>query len=257
MSENEKIRPEVHLLWSGGWDGTFRLLQLAEAGAEIHPYYVTDPRRESHEYEKHAMEKIIAAARERFDAKICEITFYDKDWILENCADEKISSAFRTLRERYHVGLQYEWFALLTKHLGLKMEAGIVNQYHGKVEQAIDNEGMLVPIENDILPGRYCILPKEGNDLASTLFGNLILPIIRYTKKDEERIAREKDWISIMEMSWFCHTPIDGQPCGLCGPCDDAMNTGMEWRMPKEAQKRYKHKALYKGLRSMKRRLKK
>lgn len=51
---------KVTLLWSGGWDGTFRFLELMQhEDIEIQPIYVIDPGRESTPYEKKAMKKII------------------------------------------------------------------------------------------------------------------------------------------------------------------------------------------------------
>ena len=58
-----------------------------------------------------------------------------------------------------------------------------------------------------------------------------------------------------MNLSWFCHSPINDELCGLCGFCDDAMNTGMEWRMPELAQKRYKHKKIYLFIRKVQNRM--
>lgn len=248
-------KKKVTLLYSGGWDGTFRLLQLAQYDIEIQPVYVIDKNRGSTEYERKAMKAIIAKVENRFPATISPLQYYDKEWILENCKDEKISGAFRYLRKTYAVGTQYEWFALLCKKLNLMMESSVVHQYHGKVEEAIEAEGILTLIENDFLPERYQVLPKEENQMAHLVFGNLILPVIKLEKKDEERIARENGWLDIMELSWFCHTPIDGKPCGLCGPCDDAMNTGMEWRLPEEAKKRYKHRTFHLLVRKIKRKL--
>lgn len=234
------MKTRVNLLWSGGWDGTFRFLQLMQyPDVEIHPYYINDPNRHSAEWEKKAIAKIIEAAKQRFPATVCDVTFYDRDWIKKECADPEISEAFTYLRQKYVVGVQYEWFALLAKHLGVQFESGVVHQYHGKVEEAIDHEGKLIPVENDVLPDRWCVGGKPGNK-AQVVFQNLILPIIKLSKKDEENIARENGWMDIMLLSWFCHSPIGGKPCGLCGPCDDAMNTGMEWRMPKVSQLRYK-----------------
>lgn len=238
---------KVTLLWSGGWDGSFRFMQLMESNVIIQPVYIIDRNRKSVEYELKAMKKIIEMAKERFaKATVLDTVFYEKEWIQNNCKDEKVSKAFRYLREKYSVGKQYEWFALLTKYENIKMESAVVHQYHGKVENAIDGEGVLAKLENDFLSDRYVVLPKEGNDIAYTVFGNLILPVIKLTKKDEERIARDKGWIEILQYSWFCHSPINGEPCGLCGPCDDAMNTGMEWRMPQSSQFRYKHKKIFK-----------
>ena len=106
-------------------------------------------------------------------------------------------------------------------------------------------EGILEQVEDPLLGTTYRVLPKEDNRNAYNVFENLMLPVIKLTKKDEEDIARQEGFLDILDLSWFCHTPINGKPCGLCGPCDDAMNTGMEWRMPKEAIRRYKHKKFY------------
>jgi len=248
----------VTLLWSGGWDGTFRFLQLASEEICIQPVYVIDKTRRSSEYEKAAMHQIIDIVSNgegyNFKSAILPIKFYTVEWILRNCADEKTSAAFRHLKEKYSIGTQYEWFALLAKKLGVKMETCVVHQYHGKVESAIRMEGMLAPASDHIFTERYQVLPKGESDTAATAFENLIFPTILLSKKDEERIAKERGWLDIMKLSWFCHNPDkDGNPCGLCGPCDDAMHTGMEWRLPKKAQRRSRHRRMYLFLRKIKR----
>lgn len=88
------------------------------------------------------------------------------------------------------------------------------------------------------------VVPRDGNKVAYNVLGNLILPLVDITKQDEERMAREKGWIDIMKLTWFCHSPINGKPCGLCNPCDDAISLGMKWRMPNEALKRHKYRKL-------------
>lgn len=251
MTEKNKVT----LLWSGGWDGTFRLLQLATNDIIIQPIYVIDEKRGSTEAEIRAMNKILEMVKRRFLAEILEIKFIEKNWILDNCADENISKSFKYIREKFNVGIQYEWFALLAKHMDTKMESAVVHQYNGKIEDAIKAEGVLMPIENDFLPGRMQVLPKGDVTTVSTVFENLILPVITMSKKDEEKIARENGWLDIMKLSWFCHTPINGEVCGLCGPCDDAMNTGMEWRVPEKARKRYKHRKIYISIRKIKKKL--
>lgn len=247
-------RNKVLLLWSGGWDGTFRLLQLARQDIQIQPIYLEHAGRGGRENEKAAMKSILEQIKKdkSFIADILDIVYYDVEWVLENCRDRRISEAYQYLHREYHVGSQYEWFALLCKKLGVQMESAVVHQYHGKVEDAIDAEGVLVPVENDFLEERYRVLPQGEKQSAFLLFGDLILPVIKLTKKDEERIARENGWIDIMKLTWFCHTPIKGQPCGLCGPCDDAMNTGMEWRMPRQSQIRYRYRFFFRCIRKVK-----
>lgn len=248
----------VTLLWSGGWDGTFRFLQLASKEICIQPVYIIDKGRRSREYEKNTMNQImdivLAGEGYNFKAVVLPIKFYSVEWILQNCADEKISTAFSYLKEKYNIGTQYEWFALLAKKLGVKMETCVVHQYHGKVEDAIDMEGMLSLTTDGILAERYQVLSKGKNDAFATVFGDLILPSIMLSKEDEMRIAGENGWLDIMKLTWFCYYPDrKGKPCGICGPCDDAMHTGMEWRLPKKAQWRNKHRAVYMFLLSVRR----
>ncbi len=248
----------INILWSGGWDGTFRLLQLAEKPVSIYPTYIIDHNRRSVNEEKKAMSEIcqIISADKRFQATIHEIQFIEKDWIFENCKNEEISKAFHQLREGFKIGSQYEWFALYANHTGLMYESAVVHQYHGKVEDAINSEGQFVSQMDTVLGERYFVTGKDGHNAVALVFGKLILPSIRITKEDEKRIAEEKNWLDIMKLSWFCHTPVNGEPCGLCGPCDDAMNTGMEWRMPPAAQWRYRHRKIIKLGRTVARKLK-
>lgn len=239
----------VHILWTGGWDSTFRLCQLSEYDIDIYPVYLKDSQRRGQEYELKAMNSILKDLRKNCKANIHDLKFYDVSWVKENCADEAISNAFKYIHEKYKVGIQYEWFALLAKKENLQFESAVVHQYHGAVEAAIESEGIMELIPNDFLPERRHVLAKADNNNASLVFENIILPVITLTKEDEQRIAEEKGWIDIMKQTWFCHSPINGEPCGLCNPCNDAMNTGMEWRMPKKAQWRYKHKFICKVIR--------
>ena len=250
----------VTILWTGGWDSTFRLLQLCQYEVEIQPIYIIDRVRGSMEIEIRQMRKIAEIAKERFSAPILDIQFYEKEWILENCKDAEISAAFSYLSKTYSIGAQYEWFALLCKHLGnVKMESAILHHEPnpGKLETLMEQEGILSPIEHDFLPDRYCVLPKQDNKNAFLVFGNLILPVIKLTKADEQRIAEENDRIDIMKLSWFCHFPIKGEPCGICNPCRDAIAEGMDWRMPDSAKWRYKHKTFCGFVRKVNRKLKK
>lgn len=240
---------KVTLLFTSGWDSTFRFLQLCQYEIEIQPIYIIDKGRKSNSVEQVQIDKIISEARKNFKATINDVIFYEWNWIVENCGNEAISEAFDVLREKYNIGTQYRIFALLTHYLGdVKMECAVVHQYHGKVEDAIEGEGKLTTVENDVLGQRYCVSSVGGDDFVFKVFGNLILPVIKLSKKEEEQIARENGWFDIMQLTWFCFSPINGKPCGLCGPCDDAMNTGMDWRMPAISKWRYRNRAILKFL---------
>ena len=124
------------------------------------------------------------------------------------------------------------------------MESAVVHQYHGKVEDAISADGRLALIKDDFLPERYVVAAKADG------------AVVKADGAADDAVSLEEAGKGEGSAGIvFCHSPINGEPCGLCGPCDDAMNTGMEWRMPPAAQKRYKRKGLHKGIRSLKRRL--
>jgi 7-cyano-7-deazaguanine synthase len=249
----------VNLLWSGGWDGTFRFLQLAKQEVKIQPIYMIDRGRGSWQRELRAIHEIIEAVKSPdfgLKAEILEPKTYELEWIRENCHNEKIEKSYEFLREKYDLGTQYVYLALLADHFGFKYEMGIVHQIGGKSEEVILKEGEITPMENDTLEGRYYVRPKGENETASTLFRDAILPILYLSKKDEENISRENGWLDIMKLSWFCYNPDrKGQPCGWCNPCIDAMNTGMGWRLPECAVRRYNHRMLYKSLLRTKRKV--
>lgn len=245
---------KVNLLFTSGWDSTFRFLQLCQYEIEIQPIYIIDRERRSNTIEQSQIAKIIKEAKKRFKATINDVIFYEWNWILETCANESISNAFDILHSKYNIGTQYRIFALLTHYLGdEKYECAVVHQYHGKVEDAIVGEGKLGIIEAGIIPERYCVESVDGDDNVYKVFCNIIFPVIKLTKKDEEQIARENGWMDIMQLTWFCFAPIKGKPCGLCSPCDDAMNTGMEWRMPAISRWRYHNKKILFACRKCKR----
>lgn len=51
----------VHLLWTGGWDSTYRLLYLLWEGKQVQPHYIIDTHRPSSGHELRAMEAIRAS----------------------------------------------------------------------------------------------------------------------------------------------------------------------------------------------------
>lgn len=231
----------ITIFWSGGWDGTFRMCELAQMDVIVQPIYVNDPHRGSSELVHAAMERILEMLRKNYRAELRDIIYFDADQIKLSCADSEISEAAGRLADKYELGAQYEWFALLCKKLGIMAEVCVINgtgrpqlamYSNGQIKKATDSE-------------RYVFVPNEPGSDEDLIMGRFFFPTINYTKKDMERIGRENEWLDIMKLSWFCHYPIDGQPCGLCNPCRDAMKYGMEWRMPDVSQDRYRHRDDY------------
>ena len=51
---------------------------------------------------------------------------------------------------------------------------------------------------------------------------------------DMFNLAKNKGWNEIFLMTSFCRRPPKKKivPCGICGPCVDAVKAGMGFRMP-------------------------
>ncbi len=224
-----------YIFWTGGWDSTFRLLQLAERDIEIYPIYVYDANRASKEKEIESMNKILSliSKDKRFRAKIMPIDIYDKNFILSNFANDEISLAWKRANENFSLGSQYEWLALLCKEKEIKVELGLEASNRSKALNVINAGGGYKKCEE------YFILQDSIQDDVSKFFGYYEFGIINLTKYEMYKISKERKWWYIMKNTWFCHTPIKGTPCGCCNPCKDVMNENMKFRMPLLSKFRY------------------
>ena len=104
-----------------------------------------------------------------------------------------------------------------------------------------------MPIEDAPLTGavRYRAVAKGACEDGALVFACLDLPMLAVSKLEAQRISEQMGWMPIMRRTWFCFAPRREKPCGLCGPCQDAMNEGMKWRLPPSARLRYHLRFLY------------
>jgi hypothetical protein len=47
-----------------------------------------------------------------------------------------------------------------------------------------------------------------------------------------------------MELTWFCHRPIRGEPCGVCNPCIYTIQEGLGVRVPASGRRRYRMRVM-------------
>src|SRR5690606_2439399 len=95
----------------------------------------------------------------------------------------------------------------------------------------------------------FALAPTVG-DPDLELFRRFRFPLLPMTKLDMERVARENDFLDLMEMTWFCHTPVNGKPCGGCLPCQFAIAEGMARRVPaRRAESKGKLKCFLRSIR--------
>lgn len=237
-----KPRKLVNIFWTGGWDSTFRLLQLAEMDLDIQPWYFIHRDRMSLQYEKKAMKEILGMIRSpgKFKARILKIRTISVDE-MEKIPDEEISASFQALRDRYGIGIQYLWFALFCRHdgEGTFPEIGVEDSSRSRALAAMKGEGKLKDLQSGI-PGQMILDWNNSSRDLCNIFGSCIFGMTAVSKKEAEIISVRKGWMEIMNLTWFCLCPVCGTPCGVCDPCKDAVMEGMAWRLPPVSRFRYR-----------------
>lgn len=218
-SENTKTdtSPEtVNLLWTGGWDSTFRLIQLARAGRTVQPYYIINPNRPSTNIEISTMTQIRKDLNERYsDCHIHNINYTELSTIYPQA--KFIDAHARLTADRY-MGTQYTYISALAEivdDLEMSLHEDDISKYYADM---IKNAG-----------------PDEKLEDERLLFGRLKFPILNFTKLSMKTDAEEHNDIDILNKSWFCHNPINRRACGLCNPCKYSLQEGMQHRFTKLA----------------------
>jgi hypothetical protein len=219
---------KVNLLWTGGWDSTFRLVSLISKGVLVQPYYIVDPDRRSLNIEKRTMTAIYDECRPLSGYIYPTISVHRDDLR----PDDEIDGQYRQLSQMCHIGKQYPWFAKLAKTLKIPhLETGCdtveVNPetrshwvWHLQEHLEIKQNGH----------GRTNVLRGDAPEELRFL-GWMEYPIIHLRKRDTLKISTMCGYMHVMEKTWFCLCPILGMACGICSPCRVVMERGMADRM--------------------------
>jgi hypothetical protein len=226
----------TNLLWTSGWDSTYRLLDLLVVQRQpVQPYYVIDRARKSHAMELRTMEKIREMVFQKFP--------YTQDLLLplvvqelnELEPNELITGRYQRLTARGRLGSQYEWLARFAEQAGLSdLEMSIETRSPGFFSTYVSPYIREVPAGSSV---NYC-LADNPLDVDLSLFKYFLFPLRHLNKLDLKRLARKYGFLDIMNETWFCHSPKGMQPCGTCRPCYVALEEGMRGRMPLMSQLR-------------------
>lgn len=220
----------VKLLWTGGWDSTFRLLELAVLqGRTVQPYYVVSSTRKSVSIERETMDRIRVAIGDRFGPEVAARIL---PTVEERRADlpevPEVRAAFESLRNRVRIGEQHRWLATFAlKHQLMGLELSVHKFDHGINTLREVFYADLVSVDGRRMLGEELSQP----DLWILKFFEF--PVIDLSKLDMRRIARRNGLIPIMKLTHFCFDPAaDGSACGKCQPCWVAMTQGFAFRLP-------------------------
>lgn len=207
----------VHLLWTGGWDSTYRLLYLLWEGKQVQPHYILDPHRPSSGHELRAMEAISASIKqeaERLPGTLLPTEISEKASSVQN---KKVQEAYNAIVQTMYIGDQYMWLADYCETRGI--------------------EGMEIGVEENP------IILKAVNSVGypfTEIFGKFCFPILSTSKLAMKAWAKATGTLPIMELTWFCHKPTaNSEPCGTCHPCEVTIKGGMEYRLPLSSRIRY------------------
>ena len=183
---------EIRLFWSGGWDSTFRLLQLSQVeGLVIRPLYIRDHARLGMPYELAAMRDILPQVRSVAHARVLDVDLYDRSAIYRDFPNERVSEAYGRLAEEFGLGYQYELFALLCEGLGMRAECAVEDSPRSKAKRAIDAQCLLVPCDQEPCGhGRFRVVSKGGSSDAETVFGRLDFGMLDVSKVEAKRETR-------------------------------------------------------------------
>ncbi len=221
----------VKLLWTGGWDSTFQLLRLLlKHRLPVVPYYLEDPTRASTATELRTMQRIADELRKAFPHTCGLLHPLRRHRVDSLRPDDEIARALRAIRKRSYIGSQYAWLPAFCKRHGID---GIELSVH--IDDKV--QALVAPLVRGFeRAGKYRSFrldPRHADTPEYTLFRYFGFPLFDIDKRGMGREAEYEGWSELMAMTWFCHRPVRGKPCGTCAPCVYAIEEGMAGRIPR------------------------
>lgn len=221
-----------NLFWTGGFDSTFRLLQLLDDNlvTEINLFYISliidnvensDIRRKSIVNE---IDSMITILKNIDISKIKNFTIIGKNEDLIRYSF-MFDFSFMNFIQRDKIEYSDKNKVYLFDLLALDIISRPINQW-GAITQILDDlnieaeiciekdGGIWGKIKNYVIDGRiqFNLLPPLS------AFSNYQIPLFDVNR--EEMLKNSNDnWIKILEMTWSCWYPKDNKPCGRCFTC--------------------------------------
>ncbi|HWP21322.1 MAG TPA: 7-cyano-7-deazaguanine synthase [Candidatus Cryosericum sp.] len=223
-----------HVLWSGGWDSTFRVLYLLlDLHETVQPHYIVDPSRKSKECELFTIQQIRAETISKHpetENRFLPLIVTDRASIEP---DEEITRNYHIFARRTKAGSQYDWLCRYATHFSSgPLELCLERSDYDNIFLTLDRRGDLVSVSDQ--GDRYFVLKEQLSRPELSIFRRIRFPVVDKTKLDMAKLSEQYGFADLMGLTWFCHNPNpDGTPCGICHPCQQAREDGLDWRVPK------------------------
>ena len=221
----------TNILWTSGWDSTFRLAELVLIkGKTVQPYYVLDERRPSSRIELQKMEEIKQLLITKDSSTRNKILPTIMSRASQVPPNEQVSKSLQVLKQQSHIGDQYDFLARFALHHNIR-----------NLELSIHKDDMAHGFLKDYV---HSFSDKEGNvsyEMSKescpvelhVIFSHFSFPVFEKTKLEMDAYAHQNDFQDIMEITWFCHKPLlNNKPCGFCRPCQYTRQEGLGRRVP-------------------------
>ena len=229
--------PPVNILWTGGWDSSYRVLHLVLVEKKtVAPLYFKSPWRNSTPFELTAIEAILAelaAADPAARARILPLRVFPMDdnqdprdpFIADNQALQTIvplgHQYAMIARELHRLDLTGVEMCI---HVGDHPESGPI----GKFVRLFRNR--LEPVTTHGLT-RHRLIGPADHDATARIFSRLLFPLHNVTKLQTRALARDHGFAPLLRHTWFCYHPRSGKPCGACVPCRQTIADGFGGRI--------------------------
>lgn len=247
---------QINILWTGGLDSTYRVLELSRTEVTIQPYYLAEVNPSS-QYEINAILQITKEILKRPETK-CVLLPLVVVQISQIKPNSEITAAWEKLHGLYHLGSQYDWIARFAEQYNLTLELGIEKDYtESTILRCLLNTGGY-----SILDTEEAVVSENGTEDSRLVFKNMRFPLPLFNMTKEDEIHQFHKWGAddIMNQTWFCYRPVNGKPCGLCDPCKTYIEVGLGNRIPKNRLKLYyfrkNNERLFNSIRNIKRKIK-
>jgi hypothetical protein len=229
----ESLAP-VALLWTGGWDSTFRLLTLLlELRRPVAPIYLFDVTRASAPVELATMTRIREALAEAHPHTLALLRPVTVVRVADLASDPEIEDVYDRLAARVGIGTQYAWLARYLHQQGPPgLELCCDHIHLGASGLLVD---CTVPTRSAYGDPTFRVPEAHPDRDVALLFRDFTFPLIATSRAQMADIVARKGWTPWMHMTWFCHRPVRGvRPCGLCNPCVAVITEGFAWRVPRD-----------------------
>jgi hypothetical protein len=220
-------RPIRKLLWTGGWDSTFRLLHIFQSTPDyVRPYYAVVAARRSTGMEVLTMGRIrktLERHNPEWNQRLLPTRYLNGDM-----DDGVMHQTIDRLRSQSWVGYQYAKVFCAAAAECLDMLELCIH----RDDSAYEFVGSVATLGADGI----WRLPLEITSSNLKVFAPFVFPILDWTKLEMQDYATRHGLAHYLELTWFCHRPRGNRPCGVCNPCKYTAREGLKRRIPISAR---------------------